>query len=210
MTKNNQDKIRVMIVDDHFMARIGLAAAINQEDDMEVVAEACTGAEALEFFPQFRPSVVTMDYELPDQTGPQAAERIRQQYPGARLLLLSAYEGEERVYQAARAGICGYLTKTSDCSEVLEAIREIHQGGTAFSPVYHRRIAERRLRPDFTEREIAILLQLAKGNSNKMIAVSMGFSESLIKRELVRLFDKLGAKDRAHAVMLAVERGVVR
>ena len=210
MKANAADIIRVMIVDDHFMARIGLALPIQQEDDMEVVAEARNAAEAAELYRQHLPSVVTMDYELPDRTGPEAAAAIRQQFPGARILLLSAHAGEEQVYLAAKAGVCGYLTKTCECKEVLAAIRTLHAGGTVFSPQLQEKIRLRSQRPDFTERELAILRQLANGNPNKVIASQLGYSESLIKQELVRIFEKLGAKDRAHAVMLAIDRGVVR
>lgn len=201
--------IRIMLVDDHFMARIGLALPINQQPDMQVIAEACNGEEALELHRQHLPDVVIMDYALPDKTGPEVVTAIRTEFPGARVLLLSAHEGEEQIYRAIEAGVCGYLTKNSDCALVLDSIRSIATGHSAFPPAIAQKAAARRLRPILTERELEILNLLAQGNTNKLIAAELGFSESLIKQELVRIFDKLGAKDRAHAVMLAIERGQV-
>lgn len=202
--------IRIMLVDDHFMARIGLALPINQQPDMQVIAEGCNGHEALELYRQHLPDVVIMDYELPDKRGPEIITALRTEFPGARVLLLSAHEGEEQIHRAIEAGVCGYLTKNSDCALVLASIRSIASGLSAFPPAIAQKAAARRLRPTLTERELEILSLLAQGNSNKLIAAELGFSESLIKQELVRIFDKLGAKDRAHAVMLAVERGLVR
>lgn len=203
-------KIKIMLVDDHFMARIGLALPINQQADMQVIAEACNGQEALELYRQHLPDVVIMDYELPDKRGPEIIIALRTEFPGARVLLLSAHEGEEQIHRAIEAGVCGYLTKNSDCALVLASIRSIASGLSAFPPAIAQKAAARRLRPTLTERELEILSLLAQGNSNKLIAAELGFSESLIKQELVRMFDKLGAKDRAHAVMLAVERGLVK
>jgi two-component system, NarL family, response regulator len=205
----NSHPIRIMLVDDHFMARIGLALPINQQPDMQVIAEACNGPEALELYRQHLPDVVIMDYELPDKTGPEIVTAIRIEFPGARVLLLSAHDGEERIYGAIEAGVCGYLTKNSDCALVLASIRSIASGQSAFPPAIAEKAAARRQRPPLTAREQRILNLLARGNSNKIIAADLGYSESLIKQELVRVFDKLGANDRAHAVMLAVERGLV-
>lgn len=201
--------IRVLVVDDHFMARIGLTMPINQEKNMTVVAEARNGAEALELFRVHRPDVVTMDYRMPDHDGPGVVASIRKEFPGARVLLLSAFDGEEHVFQAMEAGVCGYLTKNSACADVLAAIRSIHQGETVFPPELAAKAEARRDRPGLTPREVQILQLLAGGNSNKEIARQLGFSESLIKQELVRIFDKLGARDRAHAATLAIERGIV-
>ncbi|MEY4245946.1 MAG: hypothetical protein RLZZ245_3531 [Verrucomicrobiota bacterium] len=200
---------RIMLVDDHFMARIGLALPINQQPDMQVIAEACNGEEALQLYRQHLPDVVIMDYALPDKTGPEVVTAIRAEFPGTRVLLLSAHEGEEHIHRSIEAGVCGYLTKNSDCALVLDSIRSIAIGQSAFPPAIAEKAAARRLRPDLTERELEILNLLAQGNSNKLIAAELGFSESLIKQELVRIFDKLGAKDRAHAVMLAIDRGLV-
>jgi DNA-binding NarL/FixJ family response regulator len=206
----NSHQIKIMLVDDHFMARIGLALPINQQPDMHVVAEVCNGQEALELYRQHLPDVVIMDYELPDKNGPEIVTAIRTEFPGARVLLLSAHDGEEQIHRAIEAGVCGYLTKNSDCALVLASIRSIATGHSAFPPAIAEKAAASRQRPTLTERELEILNLLARGNSNKLIAADLGFSESLIKQELVRIFDQLGAKDRAHAVMLAVERGLVR
>lgn len=210
MKTQPQPVIRVLIVDDHFMARIGLSMPISQEKDMTVVAEARNAREALELYRLHLPDVVTMDYSLPDEEGPTAVTAIRGEFPGARVLLLSAFDGEEQVYQSVRAGVCGYLTKNADCTEVLDAIRHIHAGKTVFSKELADKATRRSTRPDLTERELEIVRHLARGTTNKEIAWKLGFSESLIKQELVRIFDKLGAHDRAHAATLAIERGLVK
>jgi DNA-binding NarL/FixJ family response regulator len=146
---------------------------------------------------------------LPDKTGPEIVAAIRAEFPGARVLLLSAHEGEEQIHRAIESGVCGYLTKNSDCALVLDSIRSIATGHSAFPPAIAEKAAAHSQRPPLTGREQKILSLLARGNSNKLIAADLGYSESLIKQELVRIFDKLGAKDRAHAVMLAIERGLV-
>jgi DNA-binding NarL/FixJ family response regulator len=202
--------IRVLIVDDHFMARIGLALPVNQESDMTVVGEARTAGEALELYRELLPDIVTMDYQLSDGDGPSVVQSIRDENPGARVLMLSAFDGEEQVYRAIQAGVCGYLSKNSACSEVLEAIRTIHGGGTAFPLNLALKAQARHNRPELTPRELRIMTLLCQGTTNKEIAGQLGFSESLIKQELVRIFDKLGANDRAHAATLAIERGLVR
>lgn len=201
--------IRVLIVDDHFMARIGLAMPINQESDMSVAGEARTAREALEMYRVHLPDVVTMDYRLPDDDGPAAVLRIRGEFPGARVLLLSAFDGEEHIYRAQQAGVCGYLTKNANCTEVLAAIRSIHEGRTVFPEAIAAKAAARRARPDLSERELEILRLVATGTTNKEIGAMLGYSESLIKQHLVRVFSKLGALDRAHAATLAIERGIV-
>lgn len=208
-TPGSAPRIRVLIVDDHFMARIGLAMPINQETDMTVAAEARTAQEALDFYRQHLPDVVTMDYRLPDLDGPQAVKQIRAEFPGARVLLLSAFDGEEHVHRALQAGVCGYLTKSADCEEVLSAIRCIHGGGTVLPATLAAKATARQFRPDLTERELEILRHVAMGTTNKEIAFRLGYSESLIKQHLVRVFTKLGAHDRAHATTLAIERGLV-
>ena len=201
--------IRVLIVDDHFTARIGLAMPINQENDMQVVGEARTVEEAVSLYRELRPDVVTMDYRLPDGDGPSAVARIRAEFPEAKVLLFSAFDGEEPVYRALEAGVRGYLSKESDCAGMLSAIRAIFAGESVISEALLRKAELRRSRPSLTLRELEILKLLAVGNCNKQIADRLGFSESLIKQELMRVFDKLGAQDRAHAATLAIERGLL-
>lgn len=202
-------KIRILIADDHFMARMGLALPIGQEPDMEVVAEAQDGAEAQAAFLKHLPDVTLLDYRLPDMDGPDVAAAIRAMRPDAKIIILSAFEGEESIFRAHRAGVRGYLPKTSACGEVLQAIRSVCAGGAAFPPAIEAKIRARSSRNGLGQREIRILKLITQGNSNKEIAHIIGFSESLIKQELVRVFTKLGARDRAHAATLAIERGIV-
>jgi DNA-binding NarL/FixJ family response regulator len=201
--------IRVMVVDDHFMARIGLSMPINSEPDMEVVAEARTGHEAVDLYERLQPDVVTLDYRLPDKDGPEVAADILKASPQARMLMLSAFGGEETVHRALRAGVRGYLLKSAACSEELKAIRLLHAGGTALPNDLAEKVRNRGDLPDFSDRDVHILKKLAQGTTNKEIAAQLGFSESLIKQELVRIFQQLGAHDRAHAATLAIQRGIL-
>jgi len=207
-TDSKKSVIRVLIVDDHFMTRIGLALPIEQEDDMTVVAEVGTVDSAISAFREFVPDVTIMDYRLPDGNGPDAVEAIREEYPGARVLMLSAVEKEEPIYRAVRSGVCGYLNKDSSCSEVLDAVRCIHQGKTIFPPMVAAKIENRSLRPELTKREKSILKEVVAGRSNKEIADSLHLSESTIKQELGRVLKKLKVPDRTRAATLAIELGI--
>jgi two-component system NarL family response regulator len=208
-SRRTKSCIRVLIVDDHFVARIGLSLPINQEPDMTVVGESKTLKEAVAMYRELLPDVVVMDYRLPDGDGPGAVEEIRKDFPDARFLILSAFDGEEPVFRAIQAGVRGYLTKGADCSEVLDSIRRIHEGMTVIPESLAAKAAKRLERPQLSARELSIIQRLALGSSNKQIADQLGISESLIKQELVRIFDKLGAQDRAHAATLAIQRGLV-
>ncbi|MEM7600911.1 MAG: response regulator transcription factor, partial [Verrucomicrobiota bacterium] len=140
---------------------------------------------------------------------PEAARRIRNEFPGARILVISAVDSEEQVYRAAEAGVCGYLMKSAECSDVLDAIRQIHNGETVFPESIARKIENRRKRPPFTKREMKILRWLVRGLSNKEIATELNFSTSTIKQEISRLLEKLGVSDRTRAATLAIELGIV-
>ena len=201
--------ISILIVDDHSMARLGLAVPINSQPDMKVVAEASTAAEAISQYRQHRPEVVIMDYRLAQHTGVQATEAIRAEFPSARVLFLSVYEGEEDIYRAARAGACGYLPKSVDGDVLLDSIRRIHRGDTVFPPALAAKLRARSQRESLTERETAILRQIVDGRSNKEIANTLHLSEPLVKLDVRKILDKLGAHDRTRAAILAIERGIV-
>ncbi len=202
-------KIRILIVDDHSMARVGLAVPINNQQDMTVVAEAGTAREAISLYREHQPDVVTMDYRLVRHTGVQATTAIRAEFPEARILFLSVYESEEDIFRAATAGASGYLLKSVDGDILLDAIRRIHTGQAVFPPPLAAKLEARRQRKSLTDREIAIVRLIVDGCSNKEIAVLLKLSEPLVKLDVRKILDKLGAHDRTRAATLAIERGIV-
>lgn len=203
------NKIRVLIVDDHFATRLGLSLPINNEPDMMVVAEAGTSARAVELYRQHQPDVVTMDYQLPDKTGVETLEAIRAEFPEACVLMLTIFDGEEDIYRAVTAGAKGYLTKSAECEDVLRAIRRIHAGAAIFPPEIAAKIKEREKRRPLTSREIEILRLLVKGHSTKEIVHLLKLSMGTIRLHISIILDKLDAFDRTNAVAKAIERGIV-
>lgn len=203
-------KIRVLIVDDHFATRLGLSVPINAEKDMTVIAEAGTGGKAVAQFREHRPDVVLMDYDLPDQNGVQTLSIIRNEFPEARVLMLTILEGEEDIYRAVSAGARGYLTKSSECEQVLAAIRALAAGETYFPPEIIAKIKAREKRKPLTERELEILRLLVRGHSTKEIVDLMKLSMGTIRLHISIILEKLGAFDRTNAVAIAIERGIVR
>lgn len=202
--------IRVQIVDDHFATRLGLATPINSEPDMTVVAEASTGARALELYREHRPDVVLMDYKLPDQSGVDTLAAMRAEFPKAQILMLTIFDGEEDIYRAMTAGAKGYLTKSAECEEVLRAIRAVAVGQTYLPTEIAAKLRARDKRKSLTPREIEILRLLAKGHSTKEIVDLVGVSMGTVRLHISVLLDKLEAFDRTRAVAVAIERGIVR
>lgn len=203
-------KIRVLIVDDHFMARLGLSVPIKREPDMSVVAEARNGTLAVSLFREHQPDVVIMDFRLPDTSGPDVALAIRGEFPAARILMLSAFDGEEDIWRAVNAGVRGYLTKDAEREEVLAAIRQVHGGGTVFPAHVAAKISARREREPLIPREVEMLRLIVRGYSNKEIATMLHMSEGLVKLHVSKILEKLEAPDRTRAATLAIERGIVR
>ncbi|MBK8094496.1 MAG: response regulator transcription factor [Verrucomicrobiaceae bacterium] len=202
-------KIRVLIVDDHFMARMGLSVPINGEHDMMVIAEARNGAQALELYRHHQPDVVTMDCMMTDKSGIETTREILAEFPEARILMLSGLEGEEDIFRAVDAGACGYLTKAAERDVVLSAIRQVDAGQTAFPAAVAVKLAARQQREPLTERELNILGLIVQGRSNKEIVTELHMSGGLVKKEISSLLAKLGAADRTRAATLAIERGIV-
>jgi DNA-binding NarL/FixJ family response regulator len=202
--------IRVLIVDDHFTARIGLSVPINGETDMKVIAEASTGKEAITLYRQHQPDIVIMDYRLPDMPGVEALEAIRTDFPTVQTLMLTVYDGEEDIYRAINAGAQGYLTKSAERSELLNALRLVAGGSTYFPPEIFAKAKARERRKPLTERELAILRLIVNGSSNKDIVAALHMSMGTIKLHVSIILDKMGAQDRTHAATLAIERGIVR
>ncbi|MBK8093918.1 MAG: response regulator transcription factor [Verrucomicrobiaceae bacterium] len=203
-------KTRVLIVDDHFATRLGLSVPINAEKDMTVIAEAGTGGKAVALYREHRPDVVLMDYDLPDQNGVQTLSIIRNEFPDARILMLTILEGEEDIWRAVSAGARGYLTKSSECEQVLAAIRAIAAGETYFPPAIIAKIRAREKRKPLTERELEILRLLVRGHSTKEIVDMMKLSMGTIRLHISIILEKLDAFDRTNAVAIAIERGIVR
>lgn len=202
--------IRILIVDDHFTARIGLRVPLSAEPDLEVISEAQNAAEAVVFYRRDLPDVVIMDYKLPDMTGVAAIARIREEFPEARVLMLTVFDGEEDIHRAVCAGALGYLTKSVGLAELLLAVRTVAEGNPYFPPEVAARLEARRQRGTLTAREEQILHHLVRGRSNKEIAHAMDLSLGTIALHVSKILEKLGAADRTRAATLAIERGIIR
>lgn len=201
--------IRILLVDDHYVVRLGLAASINIEANLEVVAEAESGTEALDLYHKHQPDLVIMDWRLPDATGGEIIKRLIESAPKARVLVLSAFDTEETIFQAVQVGALGYLPKSSRRPELIQAINLAARGESAFPPAIATKLASRMRRPDLTPRELEVVTQLVKGNSNKEIASLLAISDNTVKLHLTRIMQKLRAKDRTHVASIALQVGLV-
>lgn len=201
--------IRVMAVDDHPMLREGLASVIEGESDMLLVGEATNGAEAIDSYRRLRPDVTLMDLRMPDMSGIEAIERIRREFPAARIVVLTTYKGDVNALGALKAGAAGYLLKSMLRKDLLETIRAVHAGKRRIPPEIASEIAEHAADDALTERETQVLQLVAAGNSNKLIAAELSISEGTVKAHMKSILPKLGAADRTHAVMIAVKRGIL-
>lgn len=202
-------KIRLLVVDDHFVVRMGLAGSINLEPDMVVLAEASSGPQAIEQFRKQRPDIVLMDVNLPGGGGIEATAAICKEFPKAAIIMLSTHDGEEDVYQALQAGARTYLLKTAAREELMDTIRKVHAGERAISAVVGTRLAERMAHPELSAREIEVLKLIARGLSNKEIGSTLGIAEVTVKLHAVHLFTKLNVKDRTQATTTALQRGIL-
>jgi DNA-binding NarL/FixJ family response regulator len=201
--------IRILLVDDHYVVRLGLAASLNLDPNIEVVAEAESGAEVLPLYEQHHPDLVIVDWRLPDMNGGEVIKQLRDKHPDARILVLSAFESEETVFQAVHAGAVGYLPKSSRRPELIESVMAASRGEAAFPPAIAAKLTDRLRRPELTPREIEVVAQLVRGNSNKEIATNLDISDNTVKLHITHIMQKLGAKDRTHAASLALQRGIV-
>jgi len=200
--------IRILSVDDHPLLRKGIAALVNNEDDMKLVAEASTGEEAIEKFRAYRPDVTLMDIQLPGLNGIETISQIQKEFPDARIIVLTTYSGDVQVVRAIKAGARGYLLKRQVHRELLETIRAVHAG--------HRRIPQEiaveladHPRDDLTPREVDVLRLIASGNANKEIAAQLSIGEASVKSYVANILSKLDAKDRTHAVTIGLKRGII-
>jgi DNA-binding NarL/FixJ family response regulator len=202
-------KIRILVVDDHFFVRMGLAGSLNAEPDLRVVAEADNGTLALNLYRNHLPDVVLLDGRLPGMSGLETLVALRREFPDARVLMLSIDEGEEDVFRALQAGAAGYLPKATQLEELLRALRAIHAGGNYLPPALAARLAERSPGTTLTARELEILELVTKGLSNREIGAVLGCSETTVKWHLKNIMHKLEVTDRTEATRVAVERGIL-
>jgi DNA-binding NarL/FixJ family response regulator len=198
-----------MTVDDHPVYRDGLAALLAVHIDFELVAEAGDGREAIELFRLHRPDITLMDLSMPLMGGAEAIERIMDEFEDARIIALTTYEGDADIYRALSAGARGYLLKDVVRHQVADAIRAVHLGERVVPIAVAQRLAEFTPRSDLTEREVEVLLFMAKGKSNKAIADAIGRTEATVKVHVRHILEKLGAADRTGAVTAALKRGII-
>lgn len=201
--------IRVLAVDDHPLVRKGIASILANETDMELVAEAGNGSEAVEMFEQRHPDVVLMDLRMPQMDGIEATRKIRQADPEARIIALTSYDGDQDIYRALEAGVRGYMLKEMVHSEVVRAIRTVYSGKRLMPPEVAERLSEYFPQVALTPREVEVLGCVARGMANKEIAHQLGTANGTIKMHVQNILEKLGASDRTHAVTIAIERGIL-
>ena len=201
--------IRIMTVDDHPLLRQGIATLLESEPGMEVVAEASDGEEAIAQFRLHHPDVPLMDIQMPNMNGTEAITRIRSEFPDAKILVLSTYAGDIQVLRALKAGARGYLLKGNVRTELLEAIRTVHAGRKLIPPEIAAELADHAADDQLSAREIDVLRLIGAGNANKQIAHKLSIGETTVKNHISNILSKLGANDRAHAVTIALQRGII-
>jgi len=201
---------RVLIVDDHALLRTGVANIINQEPGFEVVAEASNGREAIDAFLVHRPDVILMDLRMPEMEGVEAVKRIREIDPHARVVVLTTYDADEDIARALQAGAKAYILKDIAADALVACVRTVLAGKTYLAPAAAAKLAERVTQVQLTPRELAAMRLVAKGQSNKEIAVALDISERTVKSHLAHLFEKLQVTSRTEAVRVATRRGLVR
>jgi len=201
--------IRILAADDHPLLRKGIAALVNGEPDMKLIAEASNGEDAIEKFRLHRPDVTLMDLQMPGLNGIEAISRIVGEFPGARIIVLTTYKGDAQVTGALRAGARAYLLKANVHLELLEVIRIVFEGRKRIPPEIASELAEHATEDALSGREIEVLQLIATGNSNKMIADRLSIGEGTVKTHVANILSKLSANDRAHAVTIGLKRGII-
>lgn len=204
------DKLRIMLVDDHYLVRVGLSSIIALEGDMTVCAEAPTGEQAVALFRSERPDVTLMDLRLPGMSGSEATRTIRSDFPDARIIVLSTYSTDEEIYAALQAGAMAYLLKSIQREELVQAIRKAAAGERHIPPDVAARLAARQPRSQLSPRELEVLRLIVGGKRNKEIASALEISEGTVKIHVSSILTKLGVFDRTEAVASALQRGIVQ
>jgi DNA-binding NarL/FixJ family response regulator len=204
-----EKKIRILVVDDQAVVRQGFVALVNLVPDMVVIAEATNGKQAVEQFRIHQPDITLMDLRMPVMSGVEAISAIRREFPQARIIVLTTFDGDEDIYRSLQAGAQGYLLKDMFFNELEEAVRKVHAGLRRIPNVVADRLAERMGSSDLTGRELEVLEQIVKGKSNKEIASALRISEATVKSHINNLLSKLGVTDRTQAATTALQRGLV-
>jgi DNA-binding NarL/FixJ family response regulator len=207
--RNPERKISVMIVDDHPLMRVGIAAIINARPDMEVVAQAGTAEEAVARHKEYAPDLTLMDLRLPGASGVAAIQQIRNRSPHARFVVLTTYEGDEDIHQALESGAQGYIIKGMPHETLIHALKRVHAGGRFLPPPVARALESRTPDASLTPREREVLSLLVKGKSNREIAEQLGIAEATVKCHFRVIFMRMGVSDRTQAVVSALQRGLV-
>jgi DNA-binding NarL/FixJ family response regulator len=202
-------RIRILIADDHYVVRMGLAALVHTESDMEVVAEAADGAKAIELYAKFLPDLVLMDTRMPATDGIDATLEIRKRFPAARILMLTAFDGDADIRRALDAGVQGYVLKNSTGDKLIPALRAVAAGERWLPPEVTRRLAARKSFEQLTPRELEVLNEMAKGLANKQIAETLHITEYTVKDHVKNVLAKLRVADRTEAVSVALQRGII-
>ncbi|HJZ83108.1 MAG TPA: response regulator transcription factor [Pyrinomonadaceae bacterium] len=202
-------KIRVMVIDDQAVVRQGFVSLISTVADMEIVAEGSNGREAVELYSRHQPDITLMDLRMPELSGVEAITEIRRQFPGARIIVLTTYDGDEDIYRSVQAGAQGYLLKDMFFEELESAIRKVHAGARLIPGSVAERLAARMSSSELTSRELEVLRQIVDGKSNKEIANVLSISEATVKSHINNILSKLGVTDRTQAATRALQRGIV-
>jgi DNA-binding NarL/FixJ family response regulator len=203
------ETIKVLAVDDHPLVRKGIASILANESDMQLVGEAGSGREAVDLFRQHHPDVTLMDLRMPEMDGIQATQAIRKEFPEARIIALTSYDGDQDIYRALEAGVRGYMLKEMVHTDVLRAIRTVHSGKRLMPQEVAERLSEYFPQVALTPREVEVLGHVARGLANKEIADLLGTASGTIKMHIQNILEKLGASDRTHAVTIAMQRGIL-
>jgi two-component system NarL family response regulator len=201
--------IRILIAEDHLIARVGVTTIVNMQPDMTVVAEAANGQQAVEMFRKHLPDVTLLDLRMPGMTGLEAAAAIRREYPKARLIALTTYGGDEDIRRALQAGVQAYLTKDVLHDDLLKAIRAVHAGHPFLPPSVVKTLAAEILAPDLSAREMEVLSLIVNGLANKQIAHQLSIAEHTVKNHVKSILRKLNVADRTQAATAAIQRGIV-
>ena len=201
--------IRILAADDHALLRQGIASLVEIEADMELVAQASTGREAIEQFRRHRPDITLMDLQMPDISGIEAIIAIRSEFPDARIVVLTTYAGDVQVVRALKAGARGYLLKGNVHKDLLATIRAVHAGQKRIPPEVAAELAMHTTEDQLTVRELEVLKLIALGNANKEIAAQLSVREDTVKSHVGNILEKLGANDRTHAVTIGLKRGII-